>query len=158
MNAATVETRKPPAWSVLLLGGITVGTLDMLFAVIYWNSRGLTFARVFRGIAGGVLGDSAGTGGAGTAWLGAGLHYFIATCMVVAYYLVSKRVPALTRHPVTLGLAYGVFLYFFMNLVVLPLSAAGMPTFANHAWVGTSIVMHAIFGVICAMTARLASR
>jgi hypothetical protein len=158
MSEVAVETRKTSALSVLLLGGITVGTLDMLFAIIYWNSKGLTFARVFRGIAGGLLGDAADAGGTGIVWLGAGLHYFIATCMVVAYYLVSKRVPALTRRPIALGLAYGVFLYFFMNLIVLPLSAAGMPTFANHAWVGTSIVMHAIFGVICAMTARIALR
>jgi hypothetical protein len=146
------------ALPTLLLGGLTVGTLDALFAWVYWHSKGITFARLFRGIAGGLLGDSASAGGVEIAWLGAALHYFIAFCMVAAYFVASKRLPALTRRPISIGLAYGVFLYLFMNLVVLPLSAAGMPAFKNHAWVGTSIAMHAIFGVICALTAQRAVR
>ena len=86
------------------------------------------------------------------ATLGALFHYSIAACMVLAYYVASSKWTLLLRRPVTMGLVYGVFLYGFMNLVLLPLSAAGMPSFADHSWVGWSVFMHAVFGVICALT------
>jgi len=75
--------------------------------------------------------------------------------MVLAYFLLSRRIRLLLRWPVPVGLAYGVFLYFFMNLVVLPLSAIGHPAFGDHRWMVWSIGMHALFGVLCALTARL---
>jgi hypothetical protein len=55
-------------------------------------------------------------------------------------------------------LLYGAmdsFIYVFMNLVVLPLSAIGHPAFGDHRWMDWSIGMHALFGVLCALTARL---
>jgi uncharacterized membrane protein YagU involved in acid resistance len=90
-----------------------------------------------------------------TAIVGAVCHYLIALCMVLAYFLVSLRIRLLLRWTVRLGLAYGIFLYFFMNLVVLPLSAIGHPAFGDHRWMVWSIGMHALFGVLCALTARL---
>lgn len=140
----------------LLLGGAVLGTLDMLFAYLFWMSKGASLGGIFRSIAAGVLGESSRTGGAPAAWLGAGLHYFIATAMVVVYYLVSRKYPALIRRPIAWGLPYGLVLYLVMNFVVLPLSAAGMANFDNTAWVVSSIVMHAVFGVICAIFARKA--
>lgn len=140
----------------LLLGGAILGTLDILFAYAFWVSKGVTMGGIFRSIAAGLLGEASRSGGAATAWLGAGLHYFIATMMVVAYYLVSRKYPALTRRSVALGLLYGLVLYAVMNFVVLPLSAAGMAKFDNMAWIVSSIVMHAVFGVICAIFARRA--
>ena len=50
----------------------------------------------------------------------------------------------------------GVFLYFFMNLVILPLSAIGHPAFGDFRWMAWSIGMHALFGVLCALIARRA--
>src|SRR5260370_7105676 len=75
--------------------------------------------------------------------------------MVVACFVVRRGARVLLRWPVSVGLAYGVFLYFFMNLVVLPLSAIGHPAFGDHRWMVWSIGMHALFGVLCALTARL---
>lgn len=145
------RSQGPLRW--LLLGGITLGSLDILFAFVFWASEGVTVTRIFQSIAAGLLGKASHQGGAATAWLGAGLHYFIATMMVVAYYLAGRRFAGLTRQPVALGLLYGLVLYGVMNFVVLPLSAAGMPKFDNPAWVVSSIVMHAILGVICAVFA-----
>lgn len=153
------RSQGPLRW--LLLGGITLGSLDILFAFVFWASRGVTITRIFQSIAGGLLGEASYQGDATTAWLGAGLHYFIATMMVVTYYLACQRFAVLTRKPVALGLLYGLLLYGVMNFVVLPMSAAGMPKLDNAAWVVSSIVMHAIFGVICAVfacRARAASK
>lgn len=151
-------TRASRPWRWLLLGGIVLGTLDAIFAVVFWYSKGVTATQIFQSIAAGLLGKSSYEGGAATAWLGAGLHYFIATMMVVVYYLTARWWRMLVRYPIAYGLPYGVVLYLIMNFVVLPLSAAGMPKFNNLPWVVSSIVMHALFGVICALTARKAIR
>jgi len=145
-------------YHVILLGALCLGTWDLLFARIYWNSEGANFVLVLHSIASGIYGKASRYGGAKTAIVGAVSHYFIALCMVLAYFLVSRRVSLLLRWPVSLGLAYGVFLYFFMNLVVLPISAIGHPSFGDRSWIAWSIVMHALFGVLCALTTRVARR
>lgn len=145
-------------WRWLLLGGIVLGSVDAVFAIAFWYPKGVTATQIFQSIASGLLGKASYEGGEATAWLGAGLHYFIATMMVIVYYLVARWWRMLVHHPIAYGLPYGVVLYLVMNFVVLPLSAAGMPKFNDLPWVSSSIVMHAIFGVICAMTARKALR
>jgi hypothetical protein len=139
----------------ILLGALCLGTWDLLFARIYWNAEGLNLVRVLQSIASGIYGRASRNGGVKTAIVGAVCHYFIALCMVLAYFLVSRRIGLLLRRPVRFGLAYGILLYFFMNLVVLPLSAIGHTAFGDHRWMVWSIGMHALFGVLCALTARL---
>lgn len=158
MNDTLRGTRASRPWRWLFLGGIALGTVDAIFAIAFWYPKGVTATQIFQSIASGLLGKASYEGGEATAWLGAGLHYFIATMMVVVYYLVARWWRMLVRHPIAYGLPYGVTLYLAMNFVVLPLSAAGMPKFNNLPWVSSSIVMHAIFGVICALTARKAIR
>lgn len=136
------------------LGGIAVGTLDLAFAWAFWQPHGVGLARILQSISAGVLGNASFNGGLATVALGAGLHYFIACIFVVAYFLASLRVAALRRRPVACGLAYGVLLYLVMNFVVLPLSATGLPDFGNVPWVASSVVMHAVFGLICGLCVR----
>jgi hypothetical protein len=158
-NAA--RSRLSPAlrtyWGILL-GALCLGTWDLLFVRIYWNAEGVNLVRVLQSMASGIYGRASRTGGVKTAIVGAVCHYFIALCMVLAYFLVSQRLGLLLRRPISLGLAYGVFLYFFMNLVVLPISAIGHPSFGDHKWMAWSIGMHALFGLLCALTARFARR
>lgn len=142
------------AW--LVLGGLVVGTTDLAFAWIFWQSHGVGLARILQSVAAGLLGDASFKGGMASALLGAGLHYAIATMFVLAYRLAGLRHAGLRRHPVACGLAYGVLLYLAMNFVVVPLSAAGTPGFDNVPWVASSIAMHAVFGVMCALFARRA--
>ena len=63
-------------------------------------------------------------GGAGTAALGLLLHYVIALVWTVLFFLAARRFGALTRHPIPVGLSYGVVVWAVMNLIVLPLSNA----------------------------------
>ncbi len=144
--------------SIIVFGGFCLGTLDLGYALIYWHAEGVTLVDVLHSIARGIYGKASRDGGAQTAIVGALAHYFIATCMVLGYYLASRQATVLLRRTISLGFLYGVFLYFFMNLVVLPLSAAGMPKFADRPWMYWSIAMHALFGLLCAFTARVASR
>lgn len=115
----------------ILYGGLVVGILDGLFAVVVWGLRGASPTRVFQGVASGLLGrESSVQGGLPTALLGLALHFFIATTVAAVYVLASRRIGVLARHPVICGLLYGVGVYFVMTFVVVPLSAAkgGMPT------------------------------
>jgi hypothetical protein len=141
---------------IIALSAFVLGTWDLLFARIFWSSNGVHFVDVLQSIASGIYGKASHLGGTKTAIIGAICHYFIALCMVLAYFLVSRKLPALIHRPLSLGLAYGIFLYFFMNLVVVPLSAIGHTVFGNTTWMIWSIFMHGLFGVLCAVTARFA--
>jgi hypothetical protein len=109
----------------ILLGGLIVGTLDFLDAMIFFTLRGARPQAIFQAVAGGFLGREAYQGGWPTFFLGVAIHFFIATCVVAIYYGASRRIGALRRHAVVCGLIYGVGVHFFMNLVVIPLSALG---------------------------------
>jgi hypothetical protein len=129
----------------LLLGTLTVGVLDALDAFVFFGFRsGVTPVRILQSIAAGLLGRDAFRGGIPTAILGAVLHFFIAFCVVGTYLLASRRLPSLTRRPVTYGVLYGVAVYIVMNFVVVPLSAAGGG--ATPAWpvVVNGLLIHAL--------------
>jgi hypothetical protein len=156
---SSTRSRHRPAlrtYRWILFGGLCLGTWDLLFARIYWNSEGVTLVRVLQSVASGIYGKASRSGGTKTAIVGAACHYFIALCMVLAYFLVSRHFRLLLDWPLPVGLTYGVCFYFFMNLVVLPLSAIGHPAFGEHRWIAWSIGMHALFGVFCALIGRRA--
>ena len=146
----------------VLLGGLTVGILDILDAILFF---GLYLdappIRILQSVAAGLLGrDAARAGGLPTAVLGGVLHFTIATIIMTIYYLVSRRWSLLTRRAVACGLAYGVVCYFVMSFVVIPLSAAGrglhwppLPIILN------GIIGHALLvGLPAALWARRAAR
>ena len=144
------------AAGTLLGGGVAIGLADLAFAFAFWWPRGVPPPRILQSIAAGVLGPSSYAGGIATAALGMALHFFIATMFVLACHFVLRRLPALARRPLAHGAAYGALLYLAMNLVVLPLSAAGMPGFGDLPWVASSIAVHMAIGVACFLFARRA--
>ncbi len=76
----------------ILLAALCLSMWDLLFARIYWNSEGVTLVRVLQSVASGIYGKASRNGGVKTAIVGAVCHYFIALCMVLAYFLVSRGV------------------------------------------------------------------
>ena len=146
-----------PAWGQIALGGLVIGTLDLLFAWGFWVSKGATFVGILQSIAAGWYGKASHSMGATSAWVGALSHYAIAIVFVAAYWLAAQRLPALLKRPVLLGAVYGLLLYVVMNFIVLPLSAAGMPKFDNVPWVASSILAHMVFGMLSALVAVRAS-
>jgi hypothetical protein len=126
-------------------GALVVGSLDALDAIVFFGLRGVQPLRIFQSIASGLLGRAAFQGGAATAALGIALHFFIAAGIVVTFYLASRRLRWLLRHPVIIGLLYGIVVYGVMNYVVLPLSAAGRGSFSMPVFVN-GLLIHA-FGV-----------
>lgn len=144
-------------WRLVLTGGLVVGTLDIVYACVFWAiKRGVPPQRILQRVASGWLGDASVTGGWPTAALGFVTHFFIATSMAVTYYLVARRWPALWERPVPYGVAYGLLLYGIMNYIVVPLSRAGASS-KDPLWVGMSIAVHMLLiGLPIALFARRA--
>jgi hypothetical protein len=142
----------------LLLGGLTVGVLDALDALVFFGLRGVPPARVFQGIAAGLLGRSAVAGGMTTALLGVLLHFIIAFAVVATYHVAARRIPGLTRRPWIYGPLYGLLVYAVMNFVVIPLSAIGAHA-PSAAVLLNGLLIHALgVGLPAALSARAAER
>lgn len=142
---------------LVFCGGFVAGTLDILYACVFWGVKSdVPALRIFQSVAAGLLGKAAFEGGAATATLGLGLHYFIAVSMSVTYYLVAARWHLLQHRPVLCGAGYGLLLYGIMNYLVVPLSAAG-PGSKNPLWIGLSIAVHVVLiGIPIAIFGRKA--
>jgi hypothetical protein len=107
----------------VVTGGLAAGVLDILAAFVVYGMRGASPLRILQSISSGLLGAVAFQGGTGTAALGLALHFLIAGSAAGVFYLGSLCVPGLARRPVVSGALYGIAVYLFMNLVVVPLSA-----------------------------------
>ena len=113
-----------PALKAILWGGLLAGFGDWLFAHFHYGWR----LGVFQNVAGGVLGrETARNGGVPLYLFGTALHFLIAFIWAALFWGLSRRLPVLTRHPIPVGLAYGLVVYLGMNCVVLPLSALNVP-------------------------------
>ena len=124
----SVATAEPPlegsrAARAIVWGGLLAGVGDITFAFVVNGLRGVGPVPVLQSVAGGLLGVAARDGGAATAALGALLHFLIAFVWAAVFWLLSRRLGFMVRHPVVCGLLYGHEVYFFMYFVVLPLSA-----------------------------------
>ena len=109
----------------IALGGLTVGVLDGLDALVFFGARGVPPIRIFQAIASGLLGRDAYQGGIATLLLGVALHFLIATTVVAVYVTASRQIALLNTRPLFFGPLYGIAVYLVMNLVVIPLSAIG---------------------------------
>ena len=159
-GAAEPSRGRPKARETVLYGGLIVGVLDISYAFAFWALRGVGPARVLRSVASGLLGAAAREGGAGVAHLGALLHILIAFTVAFVYNAASLKLPLLVRRPVPCGLIYGVLAYFFMNYVVIPLSAVPRSSAPfNVTWFVCSVIAHALFvGLPPALLARYSAR
>jgi len=125
-------------------GGLVAGTLDAIDGVIAYGTQGLNPIQVLQYIASGALGQSAFHGGLATAALGAVFHFSIAWVAAAVFVLAGQRLTALKTHAVPAGLLYGAAVYFFMNYLVLPLSAVAASTFHLGLFLN-GVIGHALF-------------
>ena len=124
-------------WAGLLCGVLDITAALVVYGLLYRVKPG----RILQGIASGLLGSNAFDGGAATALLGLLCHFVIAFGAAAVYLLASRGIPFLIQHAVIAGALYGLAVYFFMNLVVVPLSAAAPRPFSFKAML-IGIVIH----------------
>jgi hypothetical protein len=105
-------------WATLIAGVLDISSAFLLSYLKGGGPRG-----VLQGVAAGLVGrESAINGGLATAGLGLAIHFFIAFVVSCVFYLASRKLVFLTRHPVISGLLYGVVIYGFMYWIVMPLA------------------------------------
>jgi hypothetical protein len=138
----------------ILVGGFVAGAFDATAAFLSYG-WGMT-----RGIASGLLGARALTGGTGVWILGLALHFTIAIGAAAIYYLASRRLDFLREHFVICGMFFGIAIYLVMNLVVLPLSAVPFPVgpFPVRSMIQGLLVHMILIGLPIAAATRVFSR
>lgn len=150
---------RPRAFDTILYGGLTVGILDGLFALIFYGLiLGLKPMRIFQSVASGVLGRASFEGGTKTFLLGILLHFVVATCIAAVYYLASLKLPVLIHRAEICGLVYGMIAYLVMNYVVIPLSAASPGRFSLRTFLPAFIGHAFLVGLPVALIARRSAK
>jgi uncharacterized membrane protein YagU involved in acid resistance len=134
--------KRSRAYRAVLWGGLVAGALDLTAALVTGGLRGVSPLRIFQAIASGLLGANSYRGGIPAAALGILLHFVIAFVAAAVYYAMSRKVRFLARQAITGGLLYGIAVYFFMNLVVLPLSAIPFKVSFRHDLLLTGLIVH----------------
>jgi hypothetical protein len=137
----------------ILIATLVAGILDILSAFVFAGMSGMKPLGVLRFVASGPFGAAA-TPTAGWAAVGLAVHFAIMACMAGAYMPAASRIPALLRHPVLAGLAYGLLLWLVMYWLVMPLRF-GMPLPNTLRAVGNQLFSHCILvGIPIALVAR----
>ena len=121
---SAIAAHNPKASLAILWAGLTCGILDITAAIVVYGSFGLRPVRLLQGIAAGLLGARAFEGGLGTALLGLFCHFLIAFGAAAVYFAASRQFSFLIKQAFFFGPLYGIAVYFFMNRIVVPLSAA----------------------------------
>lgn len=145
---------------VVVIAWLLAGTLDIAAAILYYVGPSRARAeRLLQGIASGALGRSAFEGGAATAALGLVLHYTIALIWTMLFLMASRKLGAMRRHLVLIGVAYGIVVWFVMNLVVLPLSRVSRAPFQPRAAAIAGLILICCIGLpISLVIGRLEAR
>jgi hypothetical protein len=149
--------KNPNALLALLWAGFACGVLDITAALVVYGFFGLKPVRLLQGIASGLLGPKAFSGGLATAVLGVLCHFVIAFGAAAVYLVASRALGFLIEHAVVSGVLYGVAVYFFMNRIVLPLSAAKRPFSLQMMIVGVVIHIFCV-GLPISLSVRRFSR
>lgn len=98
--------------------------MDITAALIVYGHYGAKPIPLLQGIAAGILGPRAASGGLATAALGLFLHFVIAFGAASVFFLMSQWAPILVQQALIFGPLYGIAVYYFMNRIVVPLSNA----------------------------------
>ena len=119
----TLSTDAPKTYRAVVWAGLIAGTLDITSAFVNSGIQGGRSPMwVLQSIASGLLGRDSYSGGVATASLGLAVHFLIAFTAATVFYAASRRLTVLIDRPVVSGLLYGITVWLFMYLVVLPLT------------------------------------
>jgi hypothetical protein len=116
------QSHQSHALAAILSAGLTCGVMDITAAFVTWWPKGILPSRILKGIASGLLGPDAYSGGWPTAAFGLAIHFFIALSAATVFYLASRKLSFLTRYPIVSGALYGIAVYLVMYWVVMPSS------------------------------------
>jgi hypothetical protein len=139
----------PSAFRTILGTGLLAGTLDLLAAIVVYSilAGRMIAVQILQGIASGLFGGQAFSGGTAMVVWGVVLHYIIAFSFTIVYFLAFPHVPFLRRHKIVSGLLYGVLVWCIMNLIVLPLSNVEMSAFTVKGVLRGMVILMLMIGL-----------
>jgi hypothetical protein len=141
----------PSTGRAIILGGLVAGSIDIgAAALINWLSP----VFILHVVAGGLLGRGSLSGGMSTAFLGLFLQWAMSLLIAAIYAIASEYLPALKRHWIAGGLAYGIGIFAVMNYVVFPLSAYKRFPHFTVLSAGENLLAMLLFGFLVAFFAR----
>jgi len=127
----------------ILLGGFFSGLADFIYPTVRTVMAGKPWTQPWKGVASGLLGQTARDGGMEMVVLGASLHWFICISAAAILYFVVSRVKFLPRHWVPLAIIHGIAVLLTMNYVILPLS-----TFGHGIYALEKLHIHAFWHIV----------
>ncbi len=147
---------RPAALAWVVLGGLAVGSADLLFAMAWWAQSGTPPIRIFQSIWAWVVGrDAAFAGGAAAALAGAALYYALMSSIVAIYHGAAREHRVLRERPVLAGALYGAAAFVVVHLVIVPLFSAAPPKHFPLDWNLACLLAHMVLiGIPTAWMAR----
>jgi hypothetical protein len=140
-----VGLEKSNGLKAILFGGLIAGILDITAASVNaWLSSGRGPISTFQSVAGGLYGAETFNGGYRTAAAGLALHFLIATTAAAVYYLASRKLKFMVSQTILSSVLYGIAVWLFMYLVVLPLSAWKTSTYPLK-----SVIIGVLIHIFC---------
>jgi hypothetical protein len=133
--------RNPDAMLAVVWAGFACGVLDITAAFVVYGFFGAKPVPLLQGIASGLLGPRAFNGGIATALLGLLCHFVIAFGAAAVYFAASHTIRFLVQNAAVSGVFYGVAVYFFMNRIAVPLSAAAKRPFSLKLMI-VGVIIH----------------
>jgi len=136
---------------------VITGSLDLVFAIVWWAFQGVAPIRIFQSVAAWVVGrDIAINGGLTTAVFG-----FLVQCGVMAliaalYFRLSRIDARLRQQPLRWGALYGAIAYAIQHLIVVPYFSAVAPSpLPRLDWMLACLIVYVtLVGIPCALFAR----
>jgi hypothetical protein len=128
------------------LATLVSGTLDAIAAVVVFNFAlgRMSIIQILQWIASGVFGQEAFNMGLAGASYGVLFHFIIAFAFSAGLFLFYKKFAVIRDYPIFSGLAYGGYIWIFMNFIILPRTQLPVSTFEpGVAFVG--FVWHMLF-------------
>lgn len=149
-----MDARTRSEGAAILAGGLIAGTIDIgSAAVINLVSPFL----ILQAIASGILGRASFFDGVASAMLGLLLQWAMSIIIAAVYVFACRLLPRFRRNWIASGFGYGVVIFFVMNYIVVPLSAArphhGFPNFTALKFTENMLAM-LLFGLIVAWFAQ----
>lgn len=147
---------RPAAWAWIVVGGLAVGSADLLFAMAWWAQSGTPPVRIVQSIWAWIVGrEAAFAGGMASAAAGAALYYALMSAIVAIYHLAARDYRALRDRPLLAGALYGAAWFVLLHVVIVPLFSAAPPRRFLPDWNLACLLAHVVLiGIPTAWMAR----
>lgn len=109
--------------------------------IAFHKPAGDAFAGMFGGIAATVMGPAA-NGNPGAPAIGVALHFAVAIFWALGYVYLARTQPQLVRRPWLSGIAFGLVVYVFMQIILITAGAYHRP---GPVALLTNLVAHTLF-------------